>query len=163
MEIQQWVPFVLLSYMCCQQYNKYCKHCYGNAADEFTLLFLLRYKIFCTVYACLAVCHNSLIQFGLNRSILQWLYIAVSNKNVLRSSCKMPSFLLNFNQIWILSTDYASLQYQISQKSVPWEQRWDMWTDRHDKTNRSSLQLLLTCLKMIYKTTFLPFEATGDD
>jgi len=38
-----------------------------------------------------------------------------------------------------------------------------MWIDRHDKINRSFLQLLLTHLKMIYKTTFLPFEATGDN
>jgi len=28
----------------------------------------------------------------------------------------VPTFLSNFNQIWILSTDYASLQYKISQK-----------------------------------------------
>jgi hypothetical protein len=149
-----------------------CSHnhcCHGNIAvsslciGEFTLLFLLRYNIFCTVYTCLAVCHNSLIQFGLNRSILQWLYVAVSNKNVLRSSFKVPTFFSDFNQIWILSTDYASLQYQISQKSVQWEQRWYMWTDRHDKINRSFLQLLLTRLKLIYKTTFLPFEDTYDN
>jgi hypothetical protein len=35
---------------------------------------------------------------------------------------KYPLFLFDFNQIWILSTDFIrSFQFQVSRKSVKWE------------------------------------------
>ena len=48
-------------------------------------------------------------------------------QNVLRSSCKVSNIFYNFKGIWNLLTDFhKSLQYQMSRKSVAWEQRWYM-------------------------------------
>jgi hypothetical protein len=56
--------------------------------------------------------------------------------NVHRSSCKVPLFLSNFKETWILSTDFRKiLKYKISWKSVQWEPSCSMRTGRHNEAN----------------------------
>jgi hypothetical protein len=55
----------------------------------------------------------------------------IINKN--RSSCKVPSFLPNFNDTWIFSTYFRkkkNLKCEILWKSVQWEPSGSMRTDR---------------------------------
>jgi len=87
------------------------------------------------------------------------------NKNVCRSSCKVPVILSHFNDTWIFLTDLREIvKCQISLKSVPLEPscsvRTDGQTDTHDEDNSRFSQFLRTRLKMIFflatwiKTTF---------
>jgi hypothetical protein len=60
--------------------------------------------------------------------------------NVHRSSCKLPVFLSDFNEIWIFSTDYRKiLKFQISWKSVQWDPSCSMRTDR--RINMTNLRV----------------------
>jgi len=44
---------------------------------------------------------------------------------------KYPLFLPDFNETWIFWTDFWKiLQYQISSKSIQWEQSCTIWTDQ---------------------------------
>ena len=50
---------------------------------------------------------------------------------MLGSTCKVPTFLSDFNHISILSTNFhKTLQHQILLKSAPWKAGWHMQTDR---------------------------------
>ena len=54
---------------------------------------------------------------------------------------KYPLFLLDFNETWIISTDFQkkNVKYQILLKSAQWEPSCSMrtvgQTDRHDEIN----------------------------
>ena len=64
---------------------------------------------------------------------------------------KYPLFLSNFNETWISMTDFRIiLRYQVSWKSVQWEQSCSMLTERskhrHDE-GTVAFEILWTCLK----------------
>jgi len=49
----------------------------------------------------------------------------------------MPTFMLDFNRIWILSIDsHKGPQYQVSRKCLQWELRWFIRTN--GQTGRQS-------------------------
>jgi len=74
---------------------------------------------------------------------LLWLIINVHN-----SSCKVPLFLLDFNETWILSTDFRKiLTYQISWKSLQWEPSFSMRTDRRTGGQAGMTKLIVTFRK----------------
>ena len=55
---------------------------------------------------------------------------AGNNKTYLRLRLKCLIYLSDFNQFWISLTHfYKGTKYQISRKSVQFEQRCYMWTD----------------------------------
>ena len=61
--------------------------------------------------------------------------------SVLHVTC--PTFVSDFYQIWKASTDFhKSPQYQISWKSVQWEQRRYMRTDGRTGKHREAQQAL---------------------
>jgi hypothetical protein len=67
------------------------------------------------------------------------------NKNMYRSSCKVPVILSHFNDTWIFWTDFREIvKCQISLKSVPLEPscsvRTDGQTDTHDEGNSRFLE-----------------------
>jgi hypothetical protein len=72
------------------------------------------------------VCFEFLYNFCLN--------ISHSKTNLARcchiceNFMQNTSFLSNFNEIWILSTNIREPKYEISSKYVPWESRRSMWT-----------------------------------
>ena len=75
-----------------------------------------------------------------------------------------PLFFSDFNKIWIFSIDFGEiLKYQISWKSVHWETRFCMWTDKQkegrtdgqtDKHNKANYRF-----SQFYKHTEIPHLA----
>ena len=60
-----------------------------------------------------------------------WLCNIIGNKTFLNLHVKCPTFLPDFNQILFSQHNFhKSLQFKISRKSVQWEPRWKMRTDR---------------------------------
>ena len=56
---------------------------------------------------------------------------------------KYALFLSDFNETWIFARDFRNFhRLQILWKSVQWEPRCSMWTDRHDDVNSRFSQFL---------------------
>jgi hypothetical protein len=74
-------------------------------------------------------------------TVLFWqIYVAGSNKTYLSLHVECPIFLLDFNQIFIFSTDFhRSFQYQVSRKFVEWEPRWYMMTEYDTKVQTTKI------------------------
>jgi len=64
-------------------------------------------------------------------------------RNALRSECECPIFLSDFNQIWVLSTNFRK-NFQISLKSAQWEPR------RYTRPHRRKDMMKLICASRDY-------------
>jgi hypothetical protein len=91
---------------------------------------------------------------SVGEDVVRAIYVAGKNKPYLGLQVKCPTFLSDFNQTRIFSTDFnKSRQYKISRKSVQWlpscSMHADKQTDRHCKANRRLSRLRLTRLKTV--------------
>jgi hypothetical protein len=86
-----------------------------------------------------------------------------------RFSCKVTVSLVRFNETWIFSIDLGEiLKYKISSKSVQWEPRCSMRTDRQTWWSYYLLlEILRRCLKsdrtVLLKTCALIEDGQGSD